>query len=275
MKRGYPKNSMCMYLISSSSSSISNRAFLFMSLLVVIGTMMVHVADACRCIDEKDPCAAMLDRNVLVRGIVGKKKTAVDKDGFHFYSYDVILETVYVNANGLSDLVEGQTIQIRVRAARNSCDISQLPTDSDMLLDLYPQSNGEYFSTHLCAMNSPFHENGVLDKVLQECFSSISSSSSSNSSSSSSSSSSRRQHPIVIVQELKSMVKQHLIRTAAQPDKNATLDYDEASSDLTLSWCTTNNNNDNQDTQEVVDSPADGTGTSSSCIEVWRGQLVN
>jgi hypothetical protein len=93
--------------------------------------------------------------------------------------------------------------------------------------------------------------------------------------SSSSSSSSRRQHPIVIVQELKSMVKQHLIRTAAQPDKNATLDYDEASSDLTLSWCTTNNNNDNQDTQEVVDSPADGTGTSSSCIEVWRGQLVN
>eukprot|EP00978_Attheya_sp_CCMP212_P013030 scaffold32502_cov44-Attheya_sp.AAC.2 len=95
------------------------------------------------------------------------------------------------------------------------------------------------------------------------------------SSSSSSSSSSRQQHAIVIVQELKSMVKQHLIRTAAQPDKNATLDYDEASSDLTLSWCTTTNNNHaNQDTQEVVDSPA-GTGTSSSCIEVWRGPLVN
>eukprot|EP00978_Attheya_sp_CCMP212_P036411 scaffold164929_cov59-Attheya_sp.AAC.2 len=169
---------------SLGSRRSRSRALLCMSLLLVIGTRMVHVAEACRCMEELDPCAAMWDRTVLVRGTVGNE-TAVDKDGFPIsdivtshedlqfisYSYDVILETVFVNANGLSNLVEGQTIQVRVEAAGNSCDIRSLTTGYDMLLDLDHQSNGEYFSTNLCAMNSPFDEKNF---YYNKCFSSSS-----------------------------------------------------------------------------------------------------
>eukprot|EP00550_Attheya_septentrionalis_P011966 CAMPEP_0198303900 /NCGR_PEP_ID=MMETSP1449-20131203/57117_1 /TAXON_ID=420275 /ORGANISM="Attheya septentrionalis, Strain CCMP2084" /LENGTH=664 /DNA_ID=CAMNT_0044006407 /DNA_START=317 /DNA_END=2311 /DNA_ORIENTATION=+ len=64
-------------------------------------------------------------------------------------------------------MAEGQTIEIRLG---DVCSVS-FEDGSDMLLDLYPNSNGDYFTTTPCNMNSGIDSNCVLERAdYNECF---------------------------------------------------------------------------------------------------------
>eukprot|EP00978_Attheya_sp_CCMP212_P018338 scaffold50038_cov41-Attheya_sp.AAC.1 len=154
------------------------------SALLLIAFLGNHVADACSCSrPPDDPCPALLSRNLLVRAtIIGSTKVwdkgvALDANGdpddpydqFFTNHYSVKIEEVYVNA-GAPSMVEGQTIEIRAKVASNLCGVS-LQTGSDMLLDLFPTSNGEYFSTSSCSMNAGIDENGaIIRSEFNKCF---------------------------------------------------------------------------------------------------------
>jgi hypothetical protein len=121
----------------------------------------------------------MQDRFVLVRATIQSKTEFYDANGVRdpqsiTNHYDAIVKTVYVNNAGARNVIEGKTIKIRAKIAGNLCGI-QLETGSDMLLDLYPESNGEYFSTSLCSMNARIDANGFIETETEtsdynECF---------------------------------------------------------------------------------------------------------
>lgn len=139
-----------------------------------------HVVDACSCIYQPSPCSAMQARPVLVRATIQNKTEFFDErwglapngvrdPQFITNHYDALVSTVYLNA-GAPTMEAGQTIEIRAAVAGNLCGI-QLPVGMDMLLDLYPQSNGDYFSTGSCSMNAGIDESGaIMQTDYNECF---------------------------------------------------------------------------------------------------------
>eukprot|EP00978_Attheya_sp_CCMP212_P003686 scaffold7769_cov53-Attheya_sp.AAC.1 len=169
--------------VSRSSTSSTLSAICSSALLLIAFLGNHHVTDACRCVYLDSPCSAMQDRSVLVRATIQSKTDffndsfGLDANGvrdpqFITNHYNAIVETVYVNNNnaGAPNVVEGQTIEIRAKISGNLCGI-QLETGSDMLLDLYPESNGEYFSTNSCSMNAEIDANGVIERSeYNECF---------------------------------------------------------------------------------------------------------
>eukprot|EP00978_Attheya_sp_CCMP212_P017903 scaffold48279_cov57-Attheya_sp.AAC.1 len=104
----------------------------------------------CNCAEIKDPCTAMLNNPVVVRATLHR---------YDDIQYTAIVETVFVNA-GAPSLAEGQTIEIR-----DNC-VGGVPfpytTGDDMILGLFPSSNGDYFTTEGCGLNSPIDSNGVI-----------------------------------------------------------------------------------------------------------------
>lgn len=122
----------------------------------------------------------MQARPVLVRATIQNKTEFFDErwglapngvrdPQFITNHYDALVSTVYLNA-GAPTMEAGQTIEIRAAVAGNLCGI-QLPVGMDMLLDLYPQSNGDYFSTGSCSMNAGIDESGAITQTnYNECF---------------------------------------------------------------------------------------------------------
>eukprot|EP00978_Attheya_sp_CCMP212_P007158 scaffold16656_cov42-Attheya_sp.AAC.1 len=136
---------------------------------------------SCDCMPPPDPCKAMLFRPVLVWATI-QNVTAVVDEGWPLDAngnpddqaitnhYSVKIKKVYVNKKGTPNVVEGQTIEVRTAAASNRCGI-KFQTESEMFLDLDPKSNGEYFSTGLCSMNSVVDSIGVIDRSgYNKCF---------------------------------------------------------------------------------------------------------
>eukprot|EP00978_Attheya_sp_CCMP212_P045171 scaffold335968_cov35-Attheya_sp.AAC.1 len=137
---------------------------------------------ACACMDIEDPCTAMLSRPVLVRATIQNVTAVVDEgsplnaNGNPYFEdaimnhYSVKIEKVYENNAGAPNVVEGQTIEVRARATSNRCGI-KFQTESEMFLDLDPKSNGEYFVTSSCSMNSRMDSSGsIMRSGYNECF---------------------------------------------------------------------------------------------------------
>eukprot|EP00978_Attheya_sp_CCMP212_P034996 scaffold149987_cov67-Attheya_sp.AAC.1 len=145
---------------SSMLATVCSRALL---LIAFLGNH--HVTDACSCLPPDDPCEAMLYRPVLVRATI-HNETEVGNN----YYYDAIVKNVYMNSQILVE--DGQTIKLRTGVLESLCG-DRFNTESDMLLDLDPPSasDGDYFSTNLCRMNSRIDSNGVIERSdYNECF---------------------------------------------------------------------------------------------------------
>jgi hypothetical protein len=130
--------------------------FFCSSVLLIIAFLgnIVDVAGcSCFCLFRPDTiCSALLDTKVLVWGTIQSKTKMVVDDVFSdpasmesiTYSYEVILKTVYVNADKLEDLAEDQIIEIIVNVDSNMCGV-EFETESDMLPEL---SNDGHYSTN-------------------------------------------------------------------------------------------------------------------------------
>eukprot|EP00978_Attheya_sp_CCMP212_P000804 scaffold1673_cov51-Attheya_sp.AAC.1 len=111
----------------------------------------------CRCGDIKDMCSALLASDLLVRAIIQKETKVGNNNRYDDIHYTAIVTTVFVNAQ--TNVAEGQTIEIR---AGDQCGVPFANGD-DMILDLSPpSSNGDYFSTRGCGLNSRIDSNGVI-----------------------------------------------------------------------------------------------------------------
>eukprot|EP00978_Attheya_sp_CCMP212_P010127 scaffold24271_cov51-Attheya_sp.AAC.1 len=125
----------------------------------------------CSCFrPETDICAALLDTEVLVRGIIQSKTafTGPTIGGSAAFSYEVIIKTVFVDANPNNEaLKEDQIIEMSVNADGNFCGI-EFENDTDMLLDLSSTNGGQY-STSLCSNNIRIDDGTLLRSDFSDC----------------------------------------------------------------------------------------------------------
>mmetsp|Transcript_2099 Transcript_2099/g.3788 ORF Transcript_2099/g.3788 Transcript_2099/m.3788 type:complete len:339 (-) Transcript_2099:158-1174(-) len=161
-------------MISSRSRNSSSRIGSSMLATVCSSALLLmaflgnhHVAHACSCPPSTDdPCNDMLYRKLLVRATIQNVERVIDDPSFgNATYYTALVRKVFVKKQ--INMAEGQTIEIR---SGDVCSIS-FEDGSDMLLDLYPNSNGDYFTTTPCNMNSGIDSNCVLERAdYNECF---------------------------------------------------------------------------------------------------------
>eukprot|EP00978_Attheya_sp_CCMP212_P045248 scaffold339149_cov61-Attheya_sp.AAC.1 len=130
---------------------------------------------------DDDPCTAMLAKKLLVRAtIIGKTEAVGETSPFPAlvsgdpneqsitYHYAAEIEQVFLT-DGRSELVPGNTIEVRSPKESNLCGI-EFQTGDDMLLELNP-SNAGHYSSNICGMNSLFEDNNNLQRhAYNECF---------------------------------------------------------------------------------------------------------
>eukprot|EP00978_Attheya_sp_CCMP212_P041333 scaffold235544_cov28-Attheya_sp.AAC.1 len=111
----------------------------------------------CNCAEIKDMCSALLASGLLVRATIHSETKVGNNNRYDDIQYTAIVKTVFMNAQ--TNVAEGQTIEIR---AGDICGVP-FATGDDMILGLSPpSSNGDYFSTHGCGLDSPIDSNGVI-----------------------------------------------------------------------------------------------------------------